>query len=190
MGDRRRLLAALALLAGVVTVLAPAAPADAHATAVAAWPAPGQVLASAPDRLTVEFSTEVEPQLQLAVVGPDGRSLAVGAPVVDGRFVTQELHPTRQTGAFVAAVHAVGVDLHPVIARIDFRVDPAATATVNPAGDPPSLTAAATPPVVRDAGRSPVPWLVLGAAVLGAVAVLHRVAARHRVRATGLGGTP
>jgi methionine-rich copper-binding protein CopC len=167
-----------AVLAAVLLALAPAAPVDAHATAVAAWPAPGQVLTAAPDRVVIEFSTEVQPQVQVAVVGPDGEPLAVGDPVVEGRYVSQEVRPSAGTGAYVAAFHAVGVDLHPVMARVDYRVDPGAAATDNPAGDPPHL--AATAPVPTEQQRSGLPALLLlvGVGVLVGVTVLHLVSRR------------
>jgi methionine-rich copper-binding protein CopC len=176
MGGRRlagTLLAALTLLLVVI----PAAPVGAHATAVAAWPSPGQVLVAAPDRVVIEFSTEVQPQVDVAVVGPDGEPLTVGDPVVEGRYVTQEIRRSDRAGAYVAAFHAVAVDLHPIMARVDYRVDPGATATVNPAGDPPDLAAAAPAPADE---RAPWPALLLlvGVGVLVGVTVLHLVAGR------------
>ena len=175
MTDRRL---AGAVLAAVLLVLVPAAPVDAHASAVAAWPAPGQVLTASPDRVVVEFSTEVQPQVDVAVVGPDGTPLMVGDAVVEGRYVTQEIRQSGATGAYVAAVHAVGVDLHPVIARVDYRVDPGATATGNPAGDPPVLGTAAPAPVAEGASRLPALLLLVGAGVLVGVTVLHLVSRR------------
>ncbi len=176
MADRRLASAALAAVT-LLLVVAPATPADAHATAVAAWPAPGQVLVAAPDRIIVEFSAEVEPQVEVAVVAPDGQSLTVGDPVVTGRYVTQQLRASDQTGAYVAAFHVVAVDLHPIMARIDYRVDPGVDATANPAGAPPDLRATSADDSARpaDEASSPLRWrgtfLLVGAGVLVALAV-------------------
>ncbi|GAW48417.1 Copper resistance protein CopC [Nocardioides sp. PD653] len=170
----------------VLLVLLPAAPGDAHATAVAAWPAPGQVLVAAPDRITIEFSAEVAPQVDVAVVAPDGQSLTAGDPVVEGRYVTQLLRDSDQSGAYVAAFHVVAVDLHPIMARVDYRVDPGGEATVNPAGDPPDLRAtSAVAPASRvttaDEGSGPLRWwgtfLVVGLGALVALGV--RLASRR-----------
>lgn len=167
-----------AVLAAVLLALAPAAPVGAHATAVAAWPAPGQVLTSSPDRVVIEFSTEVQPQVQVAVVGPDGAPLTVGEPVVEGRYVSQEIRPSGGSGAYVAAFHAVGVDLHPVLARVDYRVDPGATAGTNPAGDPPDLGASAPEPATEGTNQLPALLLLVGVGVLVGVTVLHLVSRR------------
>lgn len=175
--DRRLVGAALAALT-VLLVVAPASPVAAHATAVAAWPAPGQVLVAAPDRVVIEFSNDVEAQVDVAVVGPDGQPLMVGDPVVDGRYVTQRITDPGQAGSYTAAFHAVAVDLHPIIARVDYTVDPNGTATTNPAGDPPDLASTAAAPV--DEGRSQLPALLLlvGVGVLVGVTVLHLVSRR------------
>lgn len=183
MAERLRTGVAAALVAAATLLLVlPAAPAQAHATAVAAWPAPGQVLTAAPDRVIIEFSADVAPQVDVAVVGPDGQSLADGDPLVDGRYVTQALREADQVGAYVAAFHVVATDLHPIVARVDYRVDPSAVATANPAGDPPDLVAAASAPPAREAS-GPLQWrgtlLLVGAAVLVGVSVLHVVARRR-----------
>src|SRR4051794_29543237 len=115
----RGLAGAVLAAATLLLVIAPAAPVDAHATAVAAWPAPGQVLTAAPGQVVVEFSTEVEPQVDVAVVGPDGESLMVGDPQVEGRYVTQQIAASDLVGGYIAAFHAVALDLHPIIARVD-----------------------------------------------------------------------
>ncbi|GAA1141408.1 copper resistance CopC family protein [Nocardioides aquiterrae] len=167
-----------AALAAVLLVLALAAPVGAHATAVAAWPAPGQVLTASPDRVVIEFSTEVQPQVQVAVVGPDGEPLAVGDPVVEGRYVSQAIRQPDRPGAYVAAFHAVGVDLHPVMARVDYRVDPDAAATENPAGDPPDLAATAPAPAEAGGNQLPALLLLVGVGVLVGVTVLHLVSRR------------
>ena len=181
MADRRLAGAALAAVTSLVTLLlvvAPASPVGAHATAVAAWPAPGQVLATAPDRVTIEFDREVEPQVDVAVVGPDGESLALGDPLVDGRYVTQRLQASGQSGAYVAAFHAVAVDLHPIMARIDYTVDPSGAATVNPAGDPPYLATAASAPT-EEQSQLPALLLLAGVVVVVGVGVLHLVSRRR-----------
>jgi hypothetical protein len=136
------------------------------------------VLTAAPDQVVIEFSTEVQAQVQVAVVGPDGEPLSVGDPVVEGRYVSQEVRPSAGPGSYVAAFHAVGVDLHPVIARVDYRVDPGATATTNPAGDPPDLGAIAPEPATESRSQLPALLLLVGVGVLVGVTVLHLVSRR------------
>jgi hypothetical protein len=135
-------------------------------------------MTTAPDRGVIEFSTEVQPQVQVAVVGPDGDSLAVGDPVVEGRYVSQAVRSSAGSGSYVAAFHAVGVDLHPVMARVDYRVDPGATASTNPAGDPPDLGASAPTPASEGTNQLPALLLLVGVGVLVGVTVLHLVSRR------------
>jgi methionine-rich copper-binding protein CopC len=133
------LLTALSLaLLGLVS-LAP--PASAHATMAASWPANGQVLAAAPDHVLVEFTTEVSPDAVIAIVDPNGTSVTVGKPTITGRFLSQKIAPTGRSGTYVAGIHVIARDLHPIVTRLEFTVDPAAVATANPAGTEPDLTA-------------------------------------------------
>jgi methionine-rich copper-binding protein CopC len=122
-----------------------AAPASAHATMAASWPANGQVVATAPDHVLVEFTTDVSPDAVVAIVDPEGASVTVGEPRIEGRFLSQEIEPTGRSGTYVAGIHVIAKDLHPIVTRLEFTVDPAAAVTSNPAGGEPDLdrTAAA-----------------------------------------------
>ena len=181
-----------ALLAVPVLNLWPALPASAHASAVASWPAVGQTVNAAPDQVIIEFSTDVVPDgVLVAVVDAAGNPLADGDPVVQGQYVVQPLVESDAAGAWNASIHVLGSDLHPIIARVDFVVDPAGVATDNPAGDPPDLatdgqgdedvtTKAADE---SDGGGSGL--AVLGAGLGGVVLliVVIRLAARRRTPA-------
>lgn len=163
-------------------------PAAAHSTAVASWPARGEVVVATPDRVTVQFSTDVMPQVDVAVVGPHGESVALGEPVTDGPYVTQRLRPSEDGGGYVAAFHVVAADLHPILTRVEFEVDPGGRATANPAGAPPELDTDEGPAAVEDAaepqrasssssGQLP---LVVGLVVVVTVAVAIRLVVARR----------
>lgn len=139
----------LALLGSVSA----ASPASAHATMSSTWPANGQVLTVAPDHVLVEFSTEVSPDAVIAIVDPVGTPVTVGEPTVSGRFLSQRIQPTGRPGTYVAGIHVIAKDLHPIVTRLEFTVDPSAAATVNPAGAEPVLRP--TPPA--DAAGTPAP---------------------------------
>ncbi len=169
--------------AAAMMALLPSGLAAAHSTAVASWPAPGQVVTSAPDSVTVKFSTDVMPQVDIAVVGPDGSSLALGKPLTVGPYVTQQLRPSDEAGTYVAAFHVVASDLHPILTRVEFAVDPDGTATANPAGAAPELDVAAEEtPASRTSEPSSSGQLVLLAGIIGVVAltVALRVAVARR----------
>src|SRR3954451_4681372 len=90
-GDRRRALAAAAgLLFGLVlALLAPAAPASAHAALVGSDPANGTIVPDAPNRGALNFSESV--QLlpgKIQVLGPDGSRADQGEPQADGGAIT------------------------------------------------------------------------------------------------------
>ncbi|WP_372735289.1 copper resistance protein CopC [Nocardioides sp.] len=117
----------------------PALPAHAHTRAVASWPAAGEVVLSAPDRVTVAFNGDLLPDVRVAVVGPDGASIVEGEPVLLGRFVTQELAVSGAPGIYTASVHVIADDMHTISGSFEFVVDPAGVATGNPAGPLPDL---------------------------------------------------
>ena len=185
---RRTARVLLGTLAAALLVVWPSVPADAHASAVASWPAVGQTVTASPDRVIIEFSTEVLPDMLVGVVDPEGTSLLDGDPVVDGRFVTQALLPSDVAGPYNASFHVIGSDMHPIITRVDFVVDPGGVATDNPAGDPPDLSTdpgepddATTADDDSDSGSGAGPVLLLagfGGVVL--LIVVIRLAARRK----------
>jgi methionine-rich copper-binding protein CopC len=132
-----------------------APPASAHATMAASWPANGQVVTTAPDHVVVEFTTEVSPDAVIAIVDPQGTSVTVGEPTIHGRFLSQRIEPTGQAGTYVAGIHVIGQDLHPIVTRLEFTVDPVGADTANPAGDEPELVASPvrTPPAETSGGH-------------------------------------
>lgn len=169
---------ALALL-GPVSV---AAPASAHATMAASWPANGQVLTVAPDHVLVEFTTAVSPDAVIAIVDPSGTPVTVGEPTIQGRFLSQRIEPTGRPGTYVAGIHVIAQDLHPIVTRLEFSVDPAAVATANPAGAEPTLAptraaAAAAGPAVAAASGNHLKTVFPGVMLLvlaGLAALTHR----------------
>jgi len=165
------------LFALVLALLGPvsvAAPASAHATMAASWPANGQVLTVAPDHVLVEFTTAVSPDAVIAIVDPSGTPVTVGKPTIRGRFLSQRIEPTGRTGTYVAGIHVIAQDLHPIVTRLEFTLDPAGSATANPAGVEPDLTTSAPPAeTAGTAGghdRALVPGILL--VVLAAMAAL------------------
>jgi methionine-rich copper-binding protein CopC len=141
----RVVLGLVAVLLGALGPVPLAPAASAHATMAASWPASGQVLTVAPDHVLVEFTTAVSPDAVIAIVDPTGTSVAVGQPTINGRFLSQPIKPTSETGTYVAGIHVIAADLHPIVTRLEFTVDPAGAATTNPAGAEPDLTPARVP---------------------------------------------
>ncbi|GGO78629.1 copper resistance CopC family protein [Nocardioides deserti] len=179
-----RLLAATAL---TLLVLQPV-PAAAHAGLVGSDPEEGERLAEAPSVVTFEFTEAMSEPAYVAVTPPDGSDVLVGAPVVDGTTVRQEVRPGGPAGAWTTAVRAVSADGHPVTVEIAFSVADSAqpaepTASAVPAEPPASEEPEPTTPVepsAEDDGWSTTEVVV--AAAIGAGAVAVAVAAALVVR--------
>ena len=169
---------ALALL-GPVSV---AAPASAHATMAASWPADGQVLTVAPDHVLVEFTTAVSPDSLVAVVDPAGNSVTVGEPTIAGRFLSQRIRSTGRSGTYVVGIHVIARDLHPIVTRLEFTVDPVGAATANPAGAEPDLTPTRPAPAAAGATGGEHLRAVFPGAMIVALAGLAALTLRRQSR--------
>ncbi|MFG1917011.1 copper resistance protein CopC [Micromonospora sp. NPDC048898] len=155
-----------AVLAVLVTLLVPAAPAWAHNSLKSATPARDATVPSAPTEVALEFMQRLDPAFTTIVLtDATKRKLATGEPVVAGAKSTVQVTDTLPNGTYTVAYRVVSVDGHPVQGSYPFTVaDPAASAA--PSAD--AGTSAATPSAVagvrRDGG--------MGAGVLVAGAVL------------------
>lgn len=129
----------LGTLVATVLAVVPSVPAQAHTRAVASWPAVGEVMTEAPDRVTVLFAGDALADVRVSVVAPDGSSVVDGEPLLDGLLVSQALTAADVPGVYSASFEGVATDLHTITGSFEFRVDPDGVATGNPAGAPPDL---------------------------------------------------
>ncbi|WP_308121237.1 copper resistance CopC family protein [Paractinoplanes bogorensis] len=149
----------LLALAAVVAVLAPAAPAWAHAQLLSAVPARDQTLTTAPTAVTLTFSEKLNPEFVTVVLSDAGRQrLPLSAPAVDGSEATATLTQPIGNGTYTVAYRVVSRDGHTVQGSYGFTVgDPAQRA---------APSAAAAPP----AGSGGLPTgVVIGLAALGVI---------------------
>lgn len=193
-----------ATLLSLLTVVALAPGASAHAGLVSSDPAEGATLPSAPARVTLEFSEPVEAPAYVVATGPDGTTHQLDDPTVADAVVTQKLDPAtlgsaRTEGGWTIAYRIVSADGHAVQGHVRFRVSSTATVAPQP-GEPASTSlpsepsdapsSIATPSDVASASPAPAPeaadedeprssgvYVVIGAAALLAV-----VAAAAQVR--------
>ena len=138
---------ALALVAGAVALLALAAgPAAAHATLIGTDPAEGEVLPTAPERVTFTFNEPVS--LTSDAVGVFD---ATGEPVEaeasgTGEELVAEL-PDLADGTYVVTYRVVSADGHPVAGSLSFSVGAPSETVVAPGVDldaaPPAATSTA-----------------------------------------------
>ncbi|GAA1809093.1 CopD family protein [Luedemannella flava] len=142
---RRRAATLLAgiLLALIVVLAGPAAPASAHATLVSTTPAANSVVSQPPAAVVLTFSEPVSPIAgKVRVTGPSGRADG-GEPRVEGTNVTIDLGPNTPNGTYLVSYRVISADGHPVTGAFTFSIG-----APSPGGAPTEAAEAATSPVV------------------------------------------
>jgi hypothetical protein len=172
---------ALLALAAMLAVLAPGAPARAHAQLVSTDPAKDVTLTGAPAAVTLTFSERLNPDFATIVVSDAAtRRIATSAPVIDAATGTVTLTRPLANGVHTVAYRLVSVDGHTLQGSYAFTLaDPAL----------PPATGAAVPGAAAPAAGSggiPVGVLIALAAfgvILVAIALFLYVSGRRRAAA-------
>lgn len=189
---------AIALLAALASMLAWAAPAQAHDRLVESVPAADSVLATAPEAITLRFGSELL-DLEAVVIVRDatGEVLLTVSGQVDGALVTAPLPTALDDGSYSVAWRVISGDGAPVQGTFAFQVGlaaqvaPAAQTAQGSASAAPTATSA---PESSASELSPpelvsgLPGWALGLAAVGAAGVAGAalVALRRRPRASEL----
>ncbi|MEV6492054.1 copper resistance protein CopC [Actinoplanes sp. NPDC051633] len=144
--DRRRaVVAAVGLFVGLIlALLAPAAPAGAHAALVGSDPANGTIVPDAPNKVTLTFSESVQLLAgKIQVLAPDGSRADQGEPQSTGTSITIPLRSGAGRGTYLVSYRVMSADSHPVVGSLTYSVGAASA--------PPSEDAVseAIDPVVR-----------------------------------------
>jgi methionine-rich copper-binding protein CopC len=144
-----------ACLIAVPLGLVAAGPAAAHDELVSSSPKDGADLGSAPARIVLTYSSEIE-DLGATVVVTDsaGAKLAAGKPVVAGVTVTQALEPATAAGPVTVAWRVVSGDGHPISGTFGFTVAAVAAPTPSPTSSA-ATTASAAPSSSASSPSSP-----------------------------------
>ena len=118
----RQLVAALAILVGVLALGTTAA--SAHATLESSSPADGQSVLTSPSEIRITFSEAVTTiSGALSVLNADGKTVDVGnTEVVGGRTLVAPISETLSDGTYVATYRVLSADGHPVSGSILFGV--------------------------------------------------------------------
>jgi LPXTG-motif cell wall-anchored protein len=137
----------LVVLAAVLAVLVPGAPAWAHNALAEATPQADATLKAAPKSVKLRFLQRLNPDRTTVAVSDDAkRELPADQPVIDGATVTLTLTAPPANGAYTVAYSTVSLDGHAVKGTYRFTVrDPTATVSASPS--PPAATAEAAAPV-------------------------------------------
>ncbi|MBC9935591.1 MULTISPECIES: copper resistance CopC family protein [unclassified Leucobacter] len=194
-------------VAALALAFGPASPALAHDQLVGTTPANGEVVATAPESLTLSFNNNIiEVGTVVNVTGPDGSSVAAGEPTVAGTEVVQALNPDLADGSYTVVWRVVSQDGHPISGTQSFAIGAASEGDETPAvpeteeehshEDSESTEEHSHDETMHtldaEAGQaSPWPWIGLGVAgVLAAGAVVFAVRASGRKkRASEAGAT-
>ena len=118
----RQLVAALAILVGVLTLGTTAA--SAHATLESSSPADGQSVLTSPSEIRITFSEAVTTiSGGLSVLDADGKTVDTGnSEIVGGRTLVAPISETLSDGTYVATYRVLSADGHPVSGSILFGV--------------------------------------------------------------------
>lgn len=149
-----------------------AVPAAAHADLISSDPSDGAVLDATPATITLTFSDPLLVDgVQISLVTAEGTVVPSDPPTVDGATASLPWPVAAGPGSYEVGYRVVSADGHPVSGAVSFVVQAgAAEATaapvqpVAPTEPPDSSTAAAD-------SMMPVSPLILGAALLAALAV-------------------
>lgn len=201
---RRRTLPAVltTVLLAAAALLIPALPAAAHDELIGTDPAPGAVLETLPEQITLSYSADVLTDAGATVIevtDAAGTALTDGAPEVSGSEVTQALAGPA-SGTVTVQWRVVSSDGHPIDGEFAFSV-PESTPTPTPSATPsasataaaseaasPAATSEVTIPLESDAPASPLPWILLVVALVIVAGVLVYVFASRGPRNTAGGG--
>ena len=190
-------LLASVVLAGILALLAPAAPAAAHDTLEGSVPASGETLQAAPSEVRLDFSNRpLGVGVEVRVSDAAGETWSEGAAEVVDRSVRQPLRAGAPAGAYTVVWRVVSSDSHPIEGTFGFTLaqgstTPAASpaATASPSVSGPAIQTAepgatATPAPASSAPSQDVPWLIVVFAIV-AIALLAALGwgARRRLRA-------
>ena len=120
---RLRVLAAGVTAAALIALLAVAAPASAHDELLASSPAPGQVLATAPTEVSLQFSADVMTLGAIIVVADaDGTDWAAAEPTIEESVVSVTLLPDMPEAGYELRWRVVSSDGHPIAGLVPFTV--------------------------------------------------------------------
>lgn len=158
----------LAVMAGALSAVLWAPPAQAHNSLTGSSPADGARVGRAPEAVTLTFLARLKPAgTTVTVTGPDGAAAADGTPTIKGNKVTVRLRPGA-SGSYTVAYQVASVDGHTVKGDIQFT----AAAAAGAASDP-EPSSAPPPP----SAQSPSPAETAGPAGTASQTALDRTAA-------------
>lgn len=183
----------MALVAGIVfgALVAPAAPASAHAALVTATPEPGSVVKTAPTEITITFSEGIVPvPARTQVLAPDGKRITDAVSVSGSVLRIQVRRADQPLGTYLVSYRIISGDTHPVGGAMTFSVGAPSARPQETDPDQVHPSVAAAVPTIKFLGYAGL-TLIIGPALLLALLWPRRLSRRGPVLAVraGLIGT-
>jgi methionine-rich copper-binding protein CopC len=152
--------AVASLLLTVLSSLATALAASAHAALRSMTPAAGSTVTTPPTTVVLTFNEAISTSFAtVTVTADDGRPVSRGKPAVSGKTVTQPLAKVG-SGRYTVAFRVVSEDGHPVSQKASFTVTLPSPTSSAPATTSPAQPTSATP---ASTTSSPAPATAQGA---------------------------
>lgn len=149
--------AMLATMLGVGT-------ASAHSAVVGSSPANGAQIATAPDRVSLQFNEALQPKFaSLTVVGPDGNLWSKGDPTVQGDTISVPLEGLGPVGDYTIAFRVTSADGHPVSGTQKFSLTQEGTGTPGPKAGGQSADSGSSD---SSSNGNVLIWVIVGVAVV------------------------
>lgn len=145
---------AATLLAGLLALFVPLAPANAHESLLTSSPAEGSTVKTLPASVTLTFSGAMASPAYVVVTAPDGTAMAAGDAVIADNTVIQALETEAPAGTYQVAYRAVSADGHQMTGQFAFEV---ANGTASPEPTPseqPSTPAEEPAPAATESTES------------------------------------
>jgi len=135
------------LLIAFGALLAPAAPASAHAALLGSVPAPGSIIGTSPTEIVITFSEAVTPVSgRVQVLDPSGKRISGTATAVGDTLRIPVRRAGQPLGTYLVSYRVISADSHPVGGGITFSVGaPSATPPQASAGGEHRSVTLATP---------------------------------------------
>lgn len=179
----------VAILVALVAVFCSISAASAHDELISSDPAAGATVTKSPEKIELDFSGELQ-QLAgaqtsvVALSAEDGTKIA-SEVTTKGKTVTVVPESKLASGTYKLVYRVVSSDGHPISDSINFTVKlPAAAASESATSAPaPKASAESTNEPIQQLGSqvSPIIWVIVGVAILGAaLAVLVKFTRQNK----------
>ncbi len=159
---RRFRVVAVGFVAMLATLLG-AGTASAHSAVIASTPDNGAQIATAPERVSLQFNEALQEKFaSLTVVGPDGNLWSKGDPTIQGDTASVPLEGLGPVGEYTIAFRVTSADGHPVSGTRVFTLTQEGTGVPGPKAGGQDASSNSD----GDSDSNMIIWVIVGVAVV------------------------